>query len=267
MKRSKGPEVSRVEILQAVRTPLGFFVLLVLIVEVILGLVTGLSSGTDRTYLIFGMLALIFLLVGIVSIIAVFRPEALYGRRPPVTRRPAASPAVMGRSYFFFGAFALLFLFLAAISVIAVFRPEAIYRRPSSVADRPSTGGVETGSGDTLPPFESIADSDTPVVLSVAPSPGSVVDPGPVLLRAAFSMPMRQGWSFVKAARGDMPALVEDPVVSRDGRTITARIFLEPGRDYAFWLNAEKHRNFCGQNGKPAVPYFVSFRTSDGHKD
>jgi len=43
-----------------VQTPLGFFVLVVLIVEVILGTTTAtLSEGFDRTILIVGMIALI----------------------------------------------------------------------------------------------------------------------------------------------------------------------------------------------------------------
>ena len=76
MSRPRKSEASRVDIIQTVQTPLGFFVLVVLIVEAIFGIVAGLSTGADRRYLIFGMLALIFLLVAIVSVIAVFRPEA-----------------------------------------------------------------------------------------------------------------------------------------------------------------------------------------------
>jgi hypothetical protein len=55
--------ISRIDIIQTVRTPLGFFTLAVLIVETVLGFVASLSQGIDRTYLIVGMLFLIFLLV------------------------------------------------------------------------------------------------------------------------------------------------------------------------------------------------------------
>lgn len=58
--------------------------LVVLIVEVIFGIISGLTTGNDQTYLIFGMLGLIFLLVLIVSSTAIFHPEALYGRRRQV---------------------------------------------------------------------------------------------------------------------------------------------------------------------------------------
>jgi hypothetical protein len=73
---------SRTSIIEAVQKPINFFALVVLVVEVILGITANLSQGIDRTYLIIGMLILIFALVIIVSIFAFFRPEALSGRRP-----------------------------------------------------------------------------------------------------------------------------------------------------------------------------------------
>lgn len=75
-------EPDRIKIIQTVQSPLGFFTLVVLVVEVILGIMDSLSAGTDRTYLIFGMIGLIFLLVVIVALFAAFRPEALSGKRP-----------------------------------------------------------------------------------------------------------------------------------------------------------------------------------------
>jgi len=74
--------LTRASVIQSVRTPLGFFTLAVLVVEAILGLTAYFSQGQDRTYLIVGMLVLIFLLVVIVAGMAVFRPEALSGVRP-----------------------------------------------------------------------------------------------------------------------------------------------------------------------------------------
>lgn len=74
--------VSREGIIQTVQTPLGFFVLVVLVIEVIFGIIAELSEGTDRTALIVGMLVLIFALVGIVAGMAIWRPEGLKGARP-----------------------------------------------------------------------------------------------------------------------------------------------------------------------------------------
>src|SRR5262245_50750348 len=89
------PSASRVEIVRTVKTPLGFFVLVVLVVEAIFGVVAGLSSGPDRTWLVVGMLALIFLLVSIVTFMAVCRPESLRGARPEPIRIGATPPEVV----------------------------------------------------------------------------------------------------------------------------------------------------------------------------
>ncbi len=88
----------KIDMIRAVKTPLGFFSLVVLVVEVILGITANLSQGTDRTYLIIGMLVLIFLLVFIVTGLALYRPEALIGVRPnsrPITLdHPSSLPAI-----------------------------------------------------------------------------------------------------------------------------------------------------------------------------
>ena len=84
---------SRVAIISTVQTPLGFFVLVVLIVEVILGILASFSSGNDKTYLVVGMLALIFLLVLIVAGMAVFRPLSLYGKQTRI--RVSSSPVTL----------------------------------------------------------------------------------------------------------------------------------------------------------------------------
>lgn len=86
---------SRVELINAVRTPLGFFVLVVLIVEIILGITTNFSSGNDRTYLIIGMLVLIVLLVLIVAGMAIFRPTSLYGLPMPVLEDKATEVEIV----------------------------------------------------------------------------------------------------------------------------------------------------------------------------
>lgn len=76
------PTLQRTEIIRTVQTPLGFFVLVVLIVEVVFGVVAGFSEGGERTSLIIGMLSLIICLVLLVAGMAIWRPESLRGRRP-----------------------------------------------------------------------------------------------------------------------------------------------------------------------------------------
>ena len=72
----------RISIISAVKTPLGFFVFVVLVVEGILGTLSGAAlSGTDRSVALYGMLSLIGALIAVVVLLAVFRPEALAGAR------------------------------------------------------------------------------------------------------------------------------------------------------------------------------------------
>lgn len=84
--QSNNSQSNRVSIIKTVQTPLGFFTLTVLIVEVVLGIAAKFNQGLDRSYLFISMIALIFLLVAIVAGFAFFRPEALSRRRPVVNR-------------------------------------------------------------------------------------------------------------------------------------------------------------------------------------
>jgi hypothetical protein len=59
---------------------LGFFTLVVLVVEGILGSVAAFS-GTERSTALYGMLSIIGALIIVVAGFAVFRPEALSGIR------------------------------------------------------------------------------------------------------------------------------------------------------------------------------------------
>jgi hypothetical protein len=77
----------RAKIIETVQTPLGFFVLVVLVVEAILGIVASSSDQSTQAIAVYGMLALITSLVAIVSFMAYKRPEALQGRRPTQRRQ------------------------------------------------------------------------------------------------------------------------------------------------------------------------------------
>jgi hypothetical protein len=72
---------TRINIIQAVQNPISFFVLVVLIVEGILAVfVLQLKEGEDRTFVIRAMIILIFMLVTIVTVIALLRPSILIGK-------------------------------------------------------------------------------------------------------------------------------------------------------------------------------------------
>jgi len=69
----------RVSIINSVRTPLGFFVLGVLVVEAALG---GLAAkGPNQLTALYGMFFFLAALIAVVAILAVYKPEALHGRR------------------------------------------------------------------------------------------------------------------------------------------------------------------------------------------
>ena len=71
----------RVDIVNTVQTPLGFFVLVVLVVEALLGVFAAIDT-VNRDVIVAGMLGLILVLVGVVAFLAYRRPEALLGARP-----------------------------------------------------------------------------------------------------------------------------------------------------------------------------------------
>ena len=78
---SNNKTTNRLNIIESVKTPIGFFVFVVLVVEAIFGLALNNSEGSERAILIISMIGLIFALVAIVVALAVLRPEALKGER------------------------------------------------------------------------------------------------------------------------------------------------------------------------------------------
>jgi len=94
-KMSEKPEQpkpsERVRLIGAVKTYLGFFVLVVLIVEAVLGAIALKSQGKNQTYALFGMLFVIVILIAVVSFFAYRRPDVLLhsmtGRPAPEIRR------------------------------------------------------------------------------------------------------------------------------------------------------------------------------------
>jgi len=87
-----GTHQFRSVIIDSVRTPLGFFSLIALIAEGVLGTVAIFIDRPEKTYIVSAMIALVFLLAIIVAALAAFRPEALSGLRPPRVL-PAADEA------------------------------------------------------------------------------------------------------------------------------------------------------------------------------
>ena len=68
-------------IVAAVQTPLGFFSLVVLVLEAMLGGLAFASAGTERQLLGYLAAGILGALVLLVASLAAFRPEALWGKR------------------------------------------------------------------------------------------------------------------------------------------------------------------------------------------
>jgi hypothetical protein len=88
----------RARVIDSVRTPIGFFALVVLVAEGLLGAVAIFIDRPEKTYLVYSMILLIFLLTIIVALFAVFRPEALQGLRPSLVVLASDIPKVETKS-------------------------------------------------------------------------------------------------------------------------------------------------------------------------
>jgi len=77
-------QTNRTAIIRAVQTPLGFFVLVVFVVEAILGGIGYSSNAPNNSYALFGMIGILLVLILVVAFMAVYRPEALRGIRTQV---------------------------------------------------------------------------------------------------------------------------------------------------------------------------------------
>jgi hypothetical protein len=112
---------------------------------------------------------------------------------------------------------------------------------------------------------ELIAKVATPHVVSTEPKFGAKdVDAALSELKVTFDLPMGGGMSFT----GDVPAASGGrPAWSKDRRTITLPIKLEPGREYRFGLNSPRHVNFQSAAGVPLEPVAFEFSTAAGKKE
>lgn len=70
-----------------------------------------------------------------------------------------------------------------------------------------------------------------------------------------------QSWSWSTAWENSTPEFLGQPRYEGDGRTCAAKVRLEAGHTYAFWLNSEKFLNFRDSENRPAIPYLLIFQT------
>ena len=102
-----------------------------------------------------------------------------------------------------------------------------------------------------------------PVVVETQPLSGARdVQPGETEIRVRFSKEMADGsWSWSTAWENSAPEIIGQPHYESDGRICVAKVKLEPGRTYAWWLNSNQFKNFTDRAGRPAVPYLLIFQT------
>lgn len=106
-------------------------------------------------------------------------------------------------------------------------------------------------------------DSAPPVVVKTAPVAGATgIDAGLAEIQVTYSKAMQDGnWSWCTWSQENYPETTGKPRYLADGRTCVLPVKLQPGKFYAIWLNSEKFKNFKDAEGRPAVPYLLTFST------
>jgi hypothetical protein len=106
-------------------------------------------------------------------------------------------------------------------------------------------------------------ESVPPVVVKTVPAAGATdVDPKLTEIKVTFSKDMTDdSWSWTKLSEESFPKVTGKPKYQADKRTCVLPVTLEPGKTYAIWINSEKFDNFKDADGKPAVPYLLTFKT------
>lgn len=122
-------------------------------------------------------------------------------------------------------------------------------------------GAVQEGNTPTVATMP-------PVVVKTVPAAGAVdVDPELDEIRVTFSKKMTKGsFSWSTAWKDSTPDFISAPRYDKDDRTCIARVKLEPGRTYGFWLNSDRFGNFKDEDGRKAVPYLLVFETKPDKK-
>jgi hypothetical protein len=108
-------------------------------------------------------------------------------------------------------------------------------------------------------------ESAAPVVVRTVPVAGATsVDPALTEIKVTYSKAMQDGsWSWSTWGEENYPETTGQPRYLSDGRTSVLPVKLQPAKFYAIWLNSDKFKNFKDPSGQPAVPYLLSFRTSE----
>jgi len=121
-----------------------------------------------------------------------------------------------------------------------------------------SNGGITVSTLNEQPP----------VVVETFPASGAYdVAPGETEIRVRFSKEMaNDSWIWSATAENSTPEFIGKPHYEADARTCVAKVKLEPGRTYAFWLNSEKISQLQGQRRPSGDPVFADFPNETKNK-
>ena len=108
-------------------------------------------------------------------------------------------------------------------------------------------------------------ESAPPVVVRTVPVAGATdVDPGLAEIKVTFSKAMQDGsWAWAMWNGESFPETTGQPKYLKDDRTCILPVNLQPNKWYAIWLNTDQLKEFKDAAGQPAVPYLLTFRTTE----
>lgn len=142
---------------------------------------------------------------------------------------------------------------------------------PAPAGDAPAKTEV---SGVTVAPpprclaARRVPDPDVPhpKVVSSFPASGDVVQPGVVMIRVTFDLPMSCNGMFqaVAGLSDPCPGRTQTLFMSADRRTIATECRAEPGVQYGVSVNGTLEHAFTGLSGWTSASYELHFRTGSG---
>jgi len=105
---------------------------------------------------------------------------------------------------------------------------------------------------------------DAPRVIGTFPPTDSLVPAGIGQIQVTYDRPMMaKSWSFATGDEHAFPEVDGGPVQSEDGRSFSLAVKLRANTAYVIWLNTDRYRNFKDEQGHPATPYRLTFKTSE----
>jgi len=107
-----------------------------------------------------------------------------------------------------------------------------------------------------------------PVVVKTVPAAGDeAVDPGLKEVTVTFSKEMSEkgySWATDTGRGAQLPSGDNKPTFSKDKKSCSLPVKLQPETTYAVWINGGKFMSFQDTDGNSSLPYLLVFRTGKG---